>query len=113
MTYSPQKPSNFGSEDILWFQVAAADQPDISTYFQSLFSKIPEQISSIQQQFEKRISDLVSTAKFAVQSLVQQFQNQQANVTESLSNSDAAPKVKACIDDGQQKATAVANSTSK
>jgi hypothetical protein len=55
----------------------------------------------------------VSTAKFAVQSLVQQFQNQQANVTESLSNSDAAPKVKACIDDGQQKATAVANSTSK
>jgi vacuolar-type H+-ATPase subunit H len=99
----------------LWFQFVAADSntDQAKTGLQDIASQIQTWVQSFRDRAERAISEALATAQNFIQSLQDRFKDSQDKLTSAYSNyTSSASEVKACVQSGQQKADAVANSTS-
>ncbi|KDR17283.1 hypothetical protein L798_08849 [Zootermopsis nevadensis] len=86
-------------------QFAAAQENGFISYFRSII----DDVQTLEQQYTQSISKALNAGESEIESLLQQLQNQQANVLDKLNISDSAPEVIACIQQEEEKATEVAN----
>jgi hypothetical protein len=99
----------------LWFQFVAADSStdQAQAGFQNIVSRAKAIGQSIQNGIQEAIVSALATAQKALQSLQDRFKDSKDQLTSAYSNdTSSASQVKACVQNGQQEATAVINSTS-
>jgi ABC-type transporter Mla subunit MlaD len=99
----------------LWFQFVAADTntDQAKSGLQDLAGQIQTWIQGFRDRVEKSISDALATAQNFLQSLQDRFKETQDNLASAYSSdTSSASQVKTCVQNGQQQADAVVNSTS-
>jgi flagellar biosynthesis chaperone FliJ len=99
----------------LWFQFVAADSntDQAQSGLQDIVTRAQTLGQNIRDGIEKGISNVLASAQNFLQSLQDRLKDSQDKLTSAYSNdTSSASQVQACVQNGQQEASAVINSTS-
>jgi hypothetical protein len=95
----------------IWFQFVTADTN--TDPLQGIAATVQSWVQNFRDGVEKGISEALAGAQNFLQSLQDQFGQTRDKLTSSYSSdTNSASQVKACVQTGEEKATAVVNSTS-